>query len=322
MPGQDGRDEKDHGSTHDTRDAVQRTATGDRGDGEKPGRTTDDSKGKGKANEPSWGHRLQASGNLILNAVTTAPRPLPGANAASPGKTANGTSVLAGLDTAPGEASSQRLQSAAPAETMREPRNNEASPGAYEAFMDEAPALPEVSLNHGPLPGTTSDAVAQQEARDGAAVQHLLFQPDFHEETQPPLSAYDDSTTTPEETQRLQEALFSPNNSRSSSSLADLLALVPAFEDGGAAGAQTARLYTGVDDPVGARRAWLRQWGDVLAGYTDEVWGSLDPLRRQAQREVDDGLARGDVVPDERGGPETKALMRLRQILAHVRGTM
>ena len=65
----------------------------------------------------------------------------------------------------------------------------------------------------------------------------------------------------------------------------------------------------------GSRAAWLVQWKDVLTRYTDDVWGDLGPDARQAKGEVEAELLRDD---DERG---LQSLRRLRQILAHLRGS-
>ncbi|MBP0718385.1 hypothetical protein J8I33_34355, partial [Burkholderia sp. AcTa6-5] len=66
------------------------------------------------------------------------------------------------------------------------------------------------------------------------------------------------------------------------------------------------------------RQVWLQQWGGVLEAYTDEVWGDLDALVAKAKSEVDELTANPDA--SSAGNAELKALGRLRQILAHVRG--
>ena len=59
--------------------------------------------------------------------------------------------------------------------------------------------------------------------------------------------------------------------------------------------------------------AWRDQWQDVLTRYTDEVWGELLPLVKEARKEVEE-LQSGE-------GPtvQPKALRRLGSVLGHLR---
>jgi hypothetical protein len=59
--------------------------------------------------------------------------------------------------------------------------------------------------------------------------------------------------------------------------------------------------------------AWQEQWQDVLTRYTDEVWGGLLPLVKEARKEVE-GLQSG-----ESPTMQPKALRRLGAILGHLR---
>jgi hypothetical protein len=59
--------------------------------------------------------------------------------------------------------------------------------------------------------------------------------------------------------------------------------------------------------------AWREQWQDVLTRYTDEVWGGLLPLVREARKEVE-GFQSG-----ESPTMQPKALRRLEAILGHLR---
>jgi hypothetical protein len=61
-----------------------------------------------------------------------------------------------------------------------------------------------------------------------------------------------------------------------------------------------------------ARDHWQDQWEGVLTRYTDEVWGDLLPLVKEARKEVKD-MQRVSVIDEE-----PKTLRRLRGILAHL----
>jgi hypothetical protein len=59
-----------------------------------------------------------------------------------------------------------------------------------------------------------------------------------------------------------------------------------------------------------AQQNWLQQWEGVLTKYTDEVWGSLLPLVKEARKEVEN--------PSEMSNGSSRALVRLQAILRHV----
>lgn len=71
-----------------------------------------------------------------------------------------------------------------------------------------------------------------------------------------------------------------------------------------------------IDPENEARNTWLAfmdQWDNVLAAYTDEVWGNLLPLVKEARQEI-------ETFVDGRDVPETPmALRRLGLILSHFR---
>jgi hypothetical protein len=166
-----------------------------------------------------------------------------------------------------------------------------------------------------------SKDVSEQEKLDGAAVISLL---DGHSDELDAvlLGAHDRTaedggdTLTPEAAAKLRETLFSVNSASSGPSLDDLLNFNPGFLNQPGSEAELERqLYLGTRDTNQARSSWLQQWGNVLAGYTDHVWGDLEPLIAEARREVEESEARGPEAVFE-----TKALDRLRQLLAHVRG--
>jgi hypothetical protein len=165
-------------------------------------------------------------------------------------------------------------------------------------------------------------AVAEQERLDGAAVVSLLDGPS-DELDAVLLGAEDpeaeDDALTPGAAAKLREALFPANSSSSGPRWDDLLNFNPDFltEPGPLAEAEM-QLHLGTTDSAEARSNWLQLWGNVLTGYTDHVWGDLEPLAAEARREIEQLKARDPEVPGP--PPETKALDRLRQILGHVRG--
>ncbi len=65
-------------------------------------------------------------------------------------------------------------------------------------------------------------------------------------------------------------------------------------------------------EPDEAREHWREQWESVLTRYTDEVWGGLLPLVKQAQEEIE-GMGEGETAKEK-----PAALMRLEAILGHL----
>lgn len=291
-------------------------------------------KGKGKAAEGegsgSMVDRIQASGRLALNAFGTGPD-LTGQQPA--GKGSSGTSSIDRVSSGAGEASSHRLRSAAPGESLRSQAHSDSTASA-QAFNDfvSADSTLEVEdlvhphhLQHQNLHDTFPSrgaAVAEQERLDGAAVVSLLDGPS-DELDAVLLGAEDpeaeDDALTPEAAAKLREALFPASSSSSGPRWDDLLNFNPNFltEPGPLAEAEM-QLHLGTTDSAEARSNWLQLWGNVLTGYTDHVWGDLEPLAAEARREIEQLKARDPEVPGP--PPETKALDRLRQILGHVRG--
>ncbi len=76
-----------------------------------------------------------------------------------------------------------------------------------------------------------------------------------------------------------------------------------------------------IDDPLNLvpnmnfedRALWIEQWEGVLTRYTDEVWGGLLPLVREARQEVEEIKATGSIAE------KPVALRRLEGILGHFR---
>jgi hypothetical protein len=65
-------------------------------------------------------------------------------------------------------------------------------------------------------------------------------------------------------------------------------------------------------ETIEASEQWREQWEGVLMGYTDEVWGGLLPLVKQARQEMEE-------MRDEESVSETHtALRRLEAILGHL----
>lgn len=75
--------------------------------------------------------------------------------------------------------------------------------------------------------------------------------------------------------------------------------------------------HLGLSDTMEARSLWLGQWQNVLSSYTAEVWGDLCFLVEEARKEMEQEAAR----PQGTAPSEMKALGRLRQVLAHIRGS-
>lgn len=153
---------------------------------------------------------------------------------------------------------------------------------------------------------------------DGLAVVKLLDS-GYEEVTRPE----PDVPLATEEARSLREALFGGSTNReehgSATDWENILNLVPQFILTGNSSwdvGDEARGHLGTPDIAEARQIWADQWWDVLSRYTDDVWGDLGSLAQEAREEIrkvrESG---GDASP-----AETKAIQRLRQILAHVRG--
>lgn len=171
--------------------------------------------------------------------------------------------------------------------------------------------------SHGPT-------VAAQAARDGLEVVELLSRPDFdaqwpedvtgdYETDGPTAVSLDDR-----ETSRLESALFGDRAGVGAASQEEwnlLLDFVPAQLQGPGDrpldGDMVALL--GVTDAAQARDVWLSHWGRILDRYTDEVWGDLSPLVREARHEVARPVDKASSVD---------AVMKLRSVLAHVRARL
>ncbi|KAF4961956.1 hypothetical protein FSARC_9947 [Fusarium sarcochroum] len=287
------------------------------------------SKGKardtGTRDTDSITNRLQASGRLALNAFGTGP----GLSGQPPeGKASSSSSSIGRISSSTGEAASHRLRSTAQGESLRSQTNLDSGTSA-QAFNDFVSAdstlefhdLSRYENSHDQsydLPVGQSTAVNEQEKLDGAAVVNLLDGPSDELDAVllgAEIPDTEDEGLTPEAAAKLREALFPANSVSSGPGLDDLLNFNPDFLTQPGAEAEFERqLHLGTADTDEARNNWLQQWGNVLTGYTDYVWGDLEPLIAEARKEVEESKARGS-----EGASETKALDRLRQVLAHVR---
>lgn len=173
--------------------------------------------------------------------------------------------------------------------------------------------LPQRGVSLPNQPGAPS-TVSQQEARDGLEVMNLLNKSGELED----LDDIDDglqSFLLPQEEHSLREALFGNTVKGAGSNWAALLDFEPDFLRGN--NAAQVQHYFGNVDSWRAGELWMDSWNEVLTSYTDEVWGDLGSLAREAQKEVEEVREQGQ---QQQGPGDMKALQRLRQILAHVRG--
>lgn len=277
-------------------------------------------------NSKSVADRLQASGRLALNAFGTGPD-LTGHQPAGKASGSTGIGSIESSSKLAGEASSQRLRSAGVGESLRS-QGSSTSGASAQAFNDFTSAEPTLNVanavphDHAIHKNTAQRGfpkgldITAQESVDGAAVLDLLDGP--NDELDGVLIGAEDPEAqddilTPEATAKLRKALFSSHAHSSGSRWEDLLNFNPEFLSRLDAEAGFERqLHMGTSDAAEARDIWVHQWSDVLSAYTDQVWGDLEPLIAEARKEVEAAGA-GTV-------PETQALDRLRQILAHVRG--
>ena len=278
-------------------------------------------KGKSRDNEPSIVDRLHASGKLALKTLTgsdtdATPSAMPGQKV-----TASSSRPSPMLGEASSSASSQR-KATRMGESMRVATHTDNSSEAFDSFIN-LPANHDGLLSGGRLQNLAVQgpgiSVAEQEESDGAAVVQLLSLPDDPAEFMPPEDEHDG--LSPSEAARLREALFD-SSSTSSRAIAwdQLLNFNPEFISlPDATSSIDAKLHTGTADVSISQSIWLQQWGDVLSAYTDEVWGDLGPLASEARREIGQMADEGPASLGQESS-ETRALDRLRLILAHVRG--
>ncbi|KAL8370971.1 hypothetical protein RB595_001026 [Gaeumannomyces hyphopodioides] len=173
----------------------------------------------------------------------------------------------------------------------------------------------------GVVPTVATNSIADQEARDGLEVIDLLTRP----ETEPDLVMEENVSAA--EAAALRSALFDsgPGGRVSSVEWDNMLNFIPDFTrpdpgavPGSANAIKSAESQTALGLPHGpeAEKVWLDQWMGVLTAYNEEVWGDLGSLVQQAKEEVQQ---LEDLQPGETP-PKAKAVLRLQQILGHIRG--
>ncbi|KAM3548224.1 hypothetical protein ARSEF4850_009536 [Beauveria asiatica] len=266
---------------------------------------------KGKEREITIGGRLQASGRMALNAAFAAQPSLAGP---SNGKASTGlatpTQDQGPISKSPlPEASRSQGTPALGVSLRKDPHTFSQASFQYDEFLNATPQVQDAfkaTIQSGESVHTSSSW--EQTTDDGADVVKLLSMP----EEEPEYMEFDELLSD-QEAARLREAFFASSASRLA--LDRLLSFSPGFVLDANLSCE-AKLHTGIEDTGAARDIWLQQWHDVLSSYTDEVWGDLRSLVEGAKREIETARSQADIQ-----GPESKALGRLRQILAHIRGS-
>jgi hypothetical protein len=149
--------------------------------------------------------------------------------------------------------------------------------------------------------GVPQRTVAEQEINDGDDVLAILSSSTaFEQEFEPPLEDedYDWGLSKDQLTQHraMTKEIFPPPEAHLSVAVEHPLNLNPTFEG----------------ETIEAREHWREQWEGVLTRYTDEVWGGLLPLVKQAREEIEEMRNVGTVRE------KPTALRRLEAILGHL----
>lgn len=212
-----------------------------------------------------------------------------------------------------------------------------AEESAFSDFLDSTPVFvptedvnlektwrdssPNVRLEQASRSSGNPSSIQAQQTLDGQEVVDLLSQPDLPPDTS------DDVNISEADLASLRRALFSDENENVALSSADwnnALNFIPDFllwpeDENQASGAvHNSSMHLGLADSTEAGQTWLDQWNRVLTSYTDEVWGDLGALVQEAREEVN----QLEEASPEKPAPETKAIRRLRQVLAHVRAKL
>ncbi|ATY61997.1 hypothetical protein A9K55_008221 [Cordyceps militaris] len=261
--------------------------------------------GKGKDREVALSDRLRASGRMALNAAATG-QPSLSPTGSSSGKASSGN----------------QNESSIPGSVLAEASHHHAAPGLGDSVRNHPQGLGQASTQYDEFVNTApqmqdsfhstlqsdesmqSASFREQTAADGADVAQLLAMP----EEEPRYLEFD-NLLSEHEAARLREALFA--NSPSQPVWNHLLNFNPEFVLN-PRNSHQARSHTGTEDTMVAQEIWLQQWQEVLSSYTDAVWGDLGSLAEEARHEIEALKSHADTR-----SPESKALGRLRQILAH-----
>ncbi|KAK1725819.1 uncharacterized protein BDZ83DRAFT_751454 [Colletotrichum acutatum] len=225
--------------------------------------------------------------------------------------TATGFSSATGLSTAGGQQYQDFMDAQAQAvlDDLSQPQRS-----AEAQESNSGTVLVSEYSQYMPLSAGTKSDFQKQEVKDGQGVVELLdsLELDDFDVNGDDLQTY----ISPEEELSLRRALFDEKHKEPAFNWASLLDFQPHFLNGD--DPSELLQHFGVADVQQARAMWMESWNDVLTSYTDEVWGDLGSLARQAHQEIEE--ARGDGTETTTGHGEMQALQRLRQILAHVRG--
>jgi hypothetical protein len=151
---------------------------------------------------------------------------------------------------------------------------------------------------------TVLKTVAEQESHDGDEVLAILSDPvyDPFEAPHPEEEDYDWGLSAEQVSQlrAMTKDIFPQQEPHMAMSPDHPLNLIPNFD--GVAG-----------QAIAARETWREQWEGVLTRYTDDVWGSLLPIVKEARKEVE------EIGNDPSRTEQPKALRRLIAIFGHLK---
>lgn len=216
-----------------------------------------------------------------------------------------------------------------------------ASEEEFSRFLDETPSLDSPNTVVGPelVASQVHDwgrgnsysqarpceniTIAEQERIDGEEVLSMLSSKSFPEEFEPPQpdeEVYDWGLSFEQIAQlrAMTKHLLPTPEQHSDAPLADSKALWTDFGDRATnqnsidSKTDNSRSFRYPEDGLGQDYAeFMQQWEGVLTRYTDEVWGNLLPLVKEARKEV------GEAMSEVQTEPGT-ALRRLVAILGHL----
>lgn len=269
--------------------------------------------GKGKQKEEStFSERMQRSTNMMLGSLGSSKGEISSATGDSK-VSHTATDDRNRIERTLGEASMTKPQKRPADTSIRTPGIEIQTEAAFSEFQQQT-GLRAIDGEGPHLAGATGSALREQEALDGDAVLQILADPSVEHGHLSSFSSEEvDNLLTLDEQARLQKALFDvPRRGAPWTTLLDPVHdMLPNLED-----AQVTEMLFGTTDSESSRHQWLDQWRDVLASYTDEVWGDLGTLAGDAKAEVSRLLEDQSDQPNK----DHQALDRLRLVLAHLRG--